>query len=41
MHSCRHTSQLAFSLTSSASASGEGLYSGVMISGTGSSTVPS
>ena len=41
MHSLRHTSQVALSLTSSASASTPGLYSGVMMSGTGSSTVPS
>ena len=41
MHSIRHASQFAFSLTSMVSAISAGLYSGVMVKGTGSSTVPS
>ena len=41
MHSCLHTSQEACRRTSIASAAGPGSNSGVMVSGTGSSTVPS
>jgi hypothetical protein len=40
-HSLRQTSQSALSLTSSSPASSEGLNSGLMVSGTGSSTVSS
>jgi hypothetical protein len=39
MHSFSHTSQLACSLIVTSLASGEGLKSGVTVSGTGSSTV--
>jgi hypothetical protein len=41
IHSWRQTSQAALSLTSSVSLPTGGLKSGVMVSGTGSSTVPS
>ena len=41
MHSWRHTSQAACSFTSSSLASSDGLKSGEIVSGTGSSSVPS